>query len=125
MISIFAAKREHACLACFLRLFEWAVLKQPVGMGPPLLLCACNRADRLHCTCASFYLALDRRYCQSIQKLLTEGKPQNSQLSRAAGPVEVLHPLSVSPLLLCPPPSSPLLLQLLPLLMHPQSLYWQ
>jgi hypothetical protein len=26
---------------------------------------------------------------------------QNSQLSRAAGPVEVLHPLPVSPLLLC------------------------
>jgi hypothetical protein len=49
---------------------------------------------------------------------------QNSQLARAAEPVEVLHPLPVSPLLLCPPPSSPLLLQLLPslLLEPPQAL---
>jgi hypothetical protein len=43
---------------------------------------------------------------------------QNTQLQRAAGPREVLHPLTVSPLLLCPPPSPPLRLLSLP------SLYW-
>ena len=42
---------------------------------------------------------------------------QNTQLQRAAGPREVLHPLTVSPLLLCPPPSPPLRLLLLPSLL--------
>jgi hypothetical protein len=43
---------------------------------------------------------------------------QNTQRQKAAGPREVLlHPLTVSPLLLCPPPSPPLRLLSLPSLL--------
>jgi hypothetical protein len=42
---------------------------------------------------------------------------QNTQRQRAAGPREVFHPLTVSPLLLCPPPSPPLRVLLLPSLL--------